>query len=66
MAIRYSSWLWYYAINSKVVDLISYKITGYFKSCSSYSHTTIFGSTQPLGEINTMNVSGGKVWPDDV
>jgi hypothetical protein len=45
------------------VGLISDEIIGFFNWPNPSSHTMVLGSTQPLTEMSTRNLPGGKGWP---
>jgi hypothetical protein len=47
----------------KVAGLIPYEVTEFFNSYKPSSHTMTLGLTQPLTEMSTRNLPGGKVWP---
>jgi hypothetical protein len=50
------SWSRHYATSQKVAGLIP----GFFNWSNPSSHTMVLGSTQPLTEMSTRNLSGGK------
>jgi hypothetical protein len=54
-------WLTHYATNRKVAGSIP-DVIGFFWPKPS-SHTMVLGSTQPLTEMNTRNLNGGKGRP---
>jgi hypothetical protein len=45
------------------VGSIPDEVTGLFNCPNPYSHAMTLGSTQPLKEMNTRNLPGGKGWP---
>jgi hypothetical protein len=60
---RCRSWLRHYATSQKVEGSIPDEVTGYLNWPDSSSHTLALGSTQPLTEMSTMNLAGGKGRP---
>jgi hypothetical protein len=56
-------WLRHYATNRKVVDSIPDEVIGFFIWPNPSSCTMALGSTQPLTEMSTRNLPGGKGWP---
>jgi hypothetical protein len=57
------SWLRHYATRRKVADSIPDNVMGLFNSPNPSSRTIALGSTQPLTEMSTRNLSGGKGRP---
>jgi hypothetical protein len=51
------------ATDRKVVNLIPYEVSGFFNSTDPSSLTKALGSTQPLTEMSTRNLPGGKGRP---
>jgi hypothetical protein len=47
-------------VNWKVEGLIPYEVTGFFNWPNPSSRTMASGSTQPLTEMSTRNLPGGK------
>jgi hypothetical protein len=60
---RWDSWLRHYATSRKVEGLIPDEITGFFNLPNPSSRTMALGSTQPLIEMSTRNLPGGKWRP---
>jgi hypothetical protein len=54
------SWLRLYATSRKVADSIPDKVIGFFNLLNPANRTMTLGSTQPLTEISTRNLPGGK------
>jgi hypothetical protein len=54
------SWLRDYATNWKVAGSIPDEVIGFFNWPNISSHTMALGSTQPLTEMSTTNLPGGK------
>jgi hypothetical protein len=54
---RWRSWLRHCATNRKVAGSIPDGVTGIFHWHSPFSRTMALGSTQPLTEISTRNIS---------
>jgi hypothetical protein len=54
-------WLRHYATSLEVADSIPDEVIGCFNWPKPSSRTTAQGSTQPLTEMSTRNVPGGKV-----
>jgi hypothetical protein len=53
----------HYAISRKVASLIPDGVIGFFNWPNLSSRTMTLGSTQPLTEMSTRNLPGGKGWP---
>jgi hypothetical protein len=53
----------HYATSLKVAGSIPDKVIGFFSWPNPSSHTMALESTQPLTEISTKNLPGGKGWP---
>jgi hypothetical protein len=53
----------HYDENRKVGGSIPDEVIGFFKWTNPSSSTMALGSTQPLTEISTRNLPGGKGWP---
>jgi hypothetical protein len=53
----------HYAKSRKVAGLIPDEVIGFFNLPNSSSRTLVLGSTQPLTEMSTRNIPGGKRWP---
>jgi hypothetical protein len=58
-----NSWLWHYAKSQKVAGSIPDEVTGFFNWPNPSSCSMALGSTQPLTEMSTRNLPGGKGWP---
>jgi hypothetical protein len=58
-----NSWLRHYATSRKVAGSFSDEVIGLFNRPNLSSRTMALGSTQPLTEMNTKNLPGGKGWP---
>jgi hypothetical protein len=56
------SWLTHYGTSRKVADSTA-EWGGYFHLPNPSSWTMTLGSTQPLTEMSTRNLPGGKKWP---
>jgi hypothetical protein len=56
---RWRSWLWHCAINRKVAGSIPDGVTGIFLWHNPVGRTMGLGSTQPLTEMSTRNISWG-------
>jgi hypothetical protein len=54
-----SSWLRHYATSRKVAGSIPDGVTGIFHLCNPSGRTMAVGSTQPLTEMSTRNISWG-------
>jgi hypothetical protein len=59
---RQRSWFRHYATNWKVVASIP-DVIGFFYWPNSFSRTIALGSNQPLTEMSTRNLPGGRVRP---
>jgi hypothetical protein len=57
--IRYGNWLRHYATNRKVTGSIPNEVIRFFNS----SRTMALGSTQPLTDVGTRSLPGGKGRP---
>jgi hypothetical protein len=53
----------HYARSQKVAGLIPDEVIGFFNLPNPSNRTMALGSTQPLTEISTRNILGGKEWP---
>jgi hypothetical protein len=53
----------YYAKSREVAGYIPDEVNVFFNSFNISSRAMSLGSTQPLSEISTMNLPGGKRWP---
>jgi hypothetical protein len=53
----------HYATSRKVEDSIPNEVIGFFNLPNPSNRTMALGSTQPLTEINTRDLPGGKVRP---
>jgi hypothetical protein len=53
----------HYATSRKVAGWIPDEVIGFFNSPNPSSRTVALGSTQPLTEMSTRNLLGGKGWP---
>jgi hypothetical protein len=62
-ATRLRSWLRHYATSRKVAVSIPDEIIGFFNWPNPSSRTMALGSTQPLIEMSTKNLPGGKGRP---
>jgi hypothetical protein len=60
---QWRSWLRHYATSWKVPGSIPKKVTGFFNWPNPSSHTMALVSTQPLPEMSTRNLPGGKGKP---
>jgi hypothetical protein len=60
---RYRSWLRHYATNRKAAGSILDEVIGFFNWRSSSSRTVALALTQPLTEMSTRNLPGGKGRP---
>jgi hypothetical protein len=58
--MQYRTWLWYYATSLKIADSIPDEIIRFFNLPNPFSHTMALGSTQPLTQLITRNLPGGK------
>jgi hypothetical protein len=54
--------LGHYATSRKFAGSISDEDIGFFNSLNPSSPTVTLGSTQPLTEMSTRNLPGGKGW----
>jgi hypothetical protein len=63
--MRYSNWLKHYATSRKVAGSIPDAVIGFLNLPNPSSRTTAPGSTQPLTEMDTRDLSGGKRRPTD-
>jgi hypothetical protein len=61
--MRERSWLTHYATSWKVAGSISDEVTGFFNWPNPSSRTMTLGSTQPVTEMSTRNLPGGKERP---
>jgi hypothetical protein len=57
------SWLKHYATSWKVASSIPDEVIGIFNWPNPSSRTMALGLTQPLTEMSTRNLPGGKGWP---
>jgi hypothetical protein len=57
------SWLRHYATSRKVAGSIPDEVIGFFNGPNPSSRTVTLGSTQPLTEMSTSNLNGGKGRP---
>jgi hypothetical protein len=57
------SWLRHYATNRKAAGSIPDEVIGFFNWPNPSSRTMAMGSTQPLTEMSTKNLPGGKGRP---
>jgi hypothetical protein len=62
MGTRWRSWLRHYAKSLKVVGSSTDEME-FFNWFNSSSRTMALGSIQPLTEMSTRNLPGGKGWP---
>jgi hypothetical protein len=60
---RERSWLRHYATSRKVAGSIPDEVIGFFNLPNLSSRTMALGSTQPLTEMSTRNLPGGKKRP---
>jgi hypothetical protein len=60
---RQRSWLRHYATNWKIADSNPDEVIGFFNRLNPSSRTMALGSTQPLTEMSTRNLPGGKGRP---
>jgi hypothetical protein len=60
--MQYHSWLRNYGTSQKVMGSIPYEVNGFFNWPNPFGHTMGIGSTQPLSEMSTRNLPGGKEW----
>jgi hypothetical protein len=58
-----NTWLWPLRHKPKVAGLIPDEIIGCFNWPNPSSRTVALGSTQPITEMNTRNLPGGKGRP---
>jgi hypothetical protein len=61
-SINFASWLRNYATRRKVAVSSPDEVIGFFNWRNSSSRTMTLGSTQPLTEMSTRNLPGGKGW----
>jgi hypothetical protein len=61
--MQYRSWLRQYATSQNVAGSISDEVIGFFNWPNPSSRTMALGSTQPLTEMSTRNLPGGKRRP---
>jgi hypothetical protein len=57
-------WLRHYAKSLKVLGSIPDEVIGFFNWPNPSSRTMVLGSTQPLTEMSTKNLPGGKGQPE--
>jgi hypothetical protein len=57
---RGRSWLRHYATSRKVTGSSPDEIIGFFNWPNPSSRTMVLGSSQPLTEMSTRNIAGGK------
>jgi hypothetical protein len=57
------SWLGHYATGRKIAGSIPDEANGFFNLPNSSSRTMVLGSTQPLTEMSTRYLPGGKGRP---
>jgi hypothetical protein len=57
---RYHSLLRHYATSRKIAGSIPYEVNGFFNSPNLSIRTMALGLTQPLTEMSTRNLPGGK------
>jgi hypothetical protein len=60
---RFCSWLRYYATSLKVAGSIRHDVIGFFNWPNPDSRIMALGLTQPLTEMSTRNLPGGKGRP---
>jgi hypothetical protein len=60
---RQRSWLRHYATSRKVAGSIPDEVIGFLNLPNPSSRTMALGSTQPLTEMSTRNLPGGKKRP---
>jgi hypothetical protein len=53
----------HYAKSQKIAGSIHDEVIGFFNLPNPSSRTYVLGLTQPLTEISTRNLPGGKGWP---
>jgi hypothetical protein len=58
--MRYRSWLGHYPTSRKVAGSIPDEVTGFFNWPNSSSRTMTLRLSQPLTEMSTRNLPGGK------
>jgi hypothetical protein len=58
-----ASWLRHYATCQKVAGSIPDDVTRFLNLPIPFNRTTALGSTQPLTEMSTRNLPGGKGFP---
>jgi hypothetical protein len=63
MRYQYRVQLRHYATNCNVSVLITDEVTGFLNFLNSYNNAMTMGSTQPLTEMSTRNLLGGKGRP---
>jgi hypothetical protein len=61
--MRWRSWLRHNATSRKVAGSIPDEVIGFFSWSNPSSRTMALGSTQPLAEMSTRNLSGGNGRP---
>jgi hypothetical protein len=59
----FSSWLRHYATSQKAAGSIPVEVIGFLNLPNPSSSTMALGSTQPLTEMSTRNLPGGKGLP---
>jgi hypothetical protein len=57
------SWLRHYATSRSVAVSIPVEVIGFFNCTNSFRRTMALGSIQPLTEVSTKNIPGGKGRP---
>ena len=57
--MRWNSWITHCATSRKVAGLIPDWVTGIFRLLNLAGRTVVLGSTQPLTEMSSGNVSWG-------
>jgi hypothetical protein len=60
---RQHSWLRHYSTSWKITGSIPDEVIGFFNLPNPSSRTMALGSTQPLTEMSTRNLPGGKKRP---
>jgi hypothetical protein len=61
---QWRSWLRYCATSRKVAGSIPHEVIDFFNVPNPSNRTMALGFAQPLTEMNTRNVLGGKARPD--
>ena len=56
---RWCNWLRHYATSQKVAGSIPHSVTEIFHLYNPSGRTVVLGSTQPLTEMSTRNISWG-------